>query len=231
MRTSSDMWVKEYDSWYDRHIKVFSSELAAIRELFHPVQTEHRSIEIGVGTGRFAQALCIGHGADPSKEMLELARKRNIICVQAVAESLPFKEKSFDVILMVTVDCFLTDLQQAFSEVHRVLKTGGKLILGMIDRNSELGKVYEKKYEKRQHERGFYTCARLHSVEDISERIHRSGFVGIDTVQTLFRPLEMIEDSEPVRNGHGEGGFVVIAATKGEMAEDKCSKTNIISRT
>jgi SAM-dependent methyltransferase len=160
--------------------------------------------------------------------MLELARKRNIVCVQAVAESLPFKEKSFDVILMVTVDCFLTDPQQAFSEVYRTLKTDSRLILGMVDRNTELGNVYETKYEKKQHEKRFYTCARLHSVEEVSECIREAGFRDITMVQTLFRPLEMIADVEPFRSGYGEGGFVVIGANKGEHnTVDKYSKTNI----
>ena len=228
MRTSFDMRAEEYDSWYDRHIKVFDSELAAIRKVLGPIQAEQRCLEIGVGTGRFAQALHITYGVDPSPGMLELARKRNIVCVQAVAESLPFKEKSFDVILMVTVDCFLTDLQQAFSEVYRTLKTDSKLILGMVDRNTELGNVYETKYEKKQHEKGFYTCARLHSVKEVSECIHEAGFRDITMVQTLFRPLEMIADVEPFRSGYGEGGFVVIGANKGEHnTVDKYSKTNI----
>lgn len=216
MRTSTDMRAEEYDAWYDQHIKVFDSELAAIRKVLGPIQAENRCLEIGVGTGRFAQALNITYGVDPSSGMLELAGKRNIICVQAVAESLPFKEKSFDVILMVTVDCFLTDLKQAFSEVYRTLKKDGRLVLGMIDRNSELGNAYRKKYEKKKHKKGFYTCARLNSVEEISEYIHICGFSDIITVQTLFRPLDMIEDVGPVRNGYGEGGFVVIGANKGE---------------
>lgn len=216
MRTSTDMRAEEYDAWYDQHIKVFDSELSAIRKVLGPIQAEHRCLEIGVGTGRFAQALNITYGVDPSSGMLELAGKRNIICVQAVAESLPFKEKSFDIILLVTVDCFLTDLKQAFSEVYRTLKKDGRLVLGMIDRNSELGTAYRKKYEKKEHKKGFYTCARLNSVEEISECIHISGFVDIITVQILFRPLDMIEDVGPVRNGYGEGGFVVIGANKGE---------------
>lgn len=216
MRTSFDMRAEEYDSWYDQHIKVFDSELTAIRKVLGPIRAEQRCLEIGVGTGRFAQALNITYGVDPSSGMLELARKRNVVCVQAVAESLPFKEKRFDVVLMVTADCFLTDLKQAFSEVYRTLKKDGRLVLGMIDMNSELGTAYRKKYEKKEHKKGFYTCARLHSVEEVSECIHISDFVDIITVQTLFRPLEMIEDVGSVRSGYGEGGFVVIGANKGE---------------
>jgi ubiquinone/menaquinone biosynthesis C-methylase UbiE len=163
-----------------------------------------------VGTGRFAQALNITHGADPSLGMLELARKRNIVCTQAVAENLPFKNKSFDLALMVTVDCFLIDLKQAFSEIYRILKPDGRLVLGMIDMNSELGKTYEKK----QPENKFYRYARFRSVEEISEFLHEAGLRKVTTVQTLFRPLRMIENAEPVKYGYGEGGFVAISAIK-----------------
>lgn len=210
MRTSFETHIKEYDSWYDEHSKAFDSELAAINKVLGHVHLEQRSIDIGVGTGRFAQALHITHGADPSLGMLTIAKKRNIVCTQAVAENLPFKNKSFDLALMVTVACFLTNPHQAFSEVYRILKPDGKLVLGMIDRNSELGKTYEKK----QPENRFYRYARFRSVEEISEFLHEACLREVTTVQTLFRPLGMIENAEPVKYGYGEGGFVVISAIK-----------------
>lgn len=214
MKSSLITDAQEYDVWYDQHIKVFYSELAAIKKVLENAYLEHRSIEIGVGTGRFAQALHITYGADPSRRMLELARKRNVICIQAVVEDLPLKDKSLDLALMVTVDSFLTDMQQAFSEVSRILKTDGRMVLGMIDRNSRLGDAYEKKYEKRQHEKGSYSPVKLHSVDEIKACIHEAGFRNITIVQTLFRPLEMIADVETVRDGYGEGGFIVIRANK-----------------
>lgn len=210
MRTSFETHVQEYDSWYDEHSKVFDSELAAINKVLGNLHPEQRSIEIGVGTGRFAQALHITHGLDPSSEMLTIAKKRNIVCTQAVAENLPFKNKSFDLALMITVACFLTKPHQAFSEIYRILKPDGRLVLGMIDRNSELGKTYEKK----QPENKFYRYARFLSVEEISEFLHEACLREVTTVQTLFRPLGMIENAEPVKYGYGEGGFIAISAIK-----------------
>lgn len=210
MRTSFETHVQEYDSWYDEHSKVFDSELAAINKVLGNLHPEQRSIEIGVGTGRFAHALNINHGLDPSSEMLTIAKKRNIVCTQAVAENLPFKNKSFDLALMITVACFLTKPHQAFSEIYRILKPDGRLVLGMIDRNSELGKTYEKK----QPENKFYRYARFLSVEEISEFLHEACLREVTTVQTLFRPLGMIENAEPVKYGYGEGGFIAISAIK-----------------
>jgi len=44
---------------------------------------------------------------------------------------------------MVTTVCFLSDIPKAFSEVHRILKPEGETIIGIIDKNSVLGKKYE----------------------------------------------------------------------------------------
>ena len=55
--------------------------------------------------------------------MAELARQRGVEVIEGVAEALPFAEETFDFILMVTVDCFLDDVTQAFREANRVLKS------------------------------------------------------------------------------------------------------------
>jgi len=44
------------------------------------------SLEVGVGSGRFAQALGVSYGLDPSMELLKLARQRReggFFCVSA----------------------------------------------------------------------------------------------------------------------------------------------------
>ena len=46
------------------------------------------------------------------------------------AESLPFADSQFDFVLMFTTICFLDDIETAFNEVYRVLKSGGSLIIG-----------------------------------------------------------------------------------------------------
>jgi len=48
-----DRYYKEYDAWYDRNKFVYLSELEAIREV---LPREAKGLEVGVGTGRIAQA-------------------------------------------------------------------------------------------------------------------------------------------------------------------------------
>jgi SAM-dependent methyltransferase len=51
-----------------------------------------------------------------------------------MAESLPFAGERFDIVTAITVLCFIEDAAAVFREVARVLRPGGRFILG------ELGK-------------------------------------------------------------------------------------------
>ncbi len=217
MRKDFDQHANEYDAWYDKNMAVFESELSAIAGMLGSIQANLRGIEIGVGTGRFASKLHLGYGLDPSTGMLQLTRQRNINCIKAVAEKLPFGDENFDIILMVTVICFLDDVQQAFNEAARVLKDGGLVVIGMIDRNSHLGKAYEEKEKKKTSHR----IMNFLTVDETLRYLHAAGLNEYCICQTLFRPLEEIVVAEPIIKGHGEGGFVVIGAGKDLKKKDE----------
>jgi ubiquinone/menaquinone biosynthesis C-methylase UbiE len=80
--------------------------------------------------------------------MAYMARKRGIDVHEAMAEALHFDDESFDFVLMVTTICFLENPLQALKEAKRVLKPGGHIFIGMIDRNSPPGREYERKDNK-----------------------------------------------------------------------------------
>jgi hypothetical protein len=47
------------------------------------------------------------------------------------------------------------------------------------------------------------------------ERLLRdSGFIDLIWGQTLSKPLNKIQEIEPLCNGHGQGGFAVVRAVK-----------------
>ena len=135
----------EYDDWFVRNEPIYRSELAAVKA-FMP--KGGRGLQIGVGTGRFAEPLGVKEGVEPAKAMDAMARERGIKVYEAYAEELPFEDGSFDLVLMVTVLCFLADPFRALSEATRILKPEGCLIIGMIDRNSPLGLAHEASKEK-----------------------------------------------------------------------------------
>ncbi|MEQ9716442.1 MAG: class I SAM-dependent methyltransferase [Candidatus Asgardarchaeum sp.] len=131
-----------YDNWFERNKLAYKSELKAIEKL---LPKNGQGVEIGVGTGRFAAPLGIKIGIDPSKKMLEIAQRRGIRVINAVAENLPFNDNTFDFVLMITTICFLDDIEAAFKEAYRVLRPRGSLIIGFIDKNSKLGRQYQQR--------------------------------------------------------------------------------------
>ena len=202
-----EIYTLEYDDWFEKNHFVYVSELQAIRD---QLPKSGKSIEIGVGTGRFAAPLGIKLGLEPSIQMRKIAEKRGVQVVEGIAEELPFADAQFDFVLMVTTICFLDDIDAAFRETHRALKNDGHFIIGFIDKNSELGILYEKS----KNENKFYRNATFYSVDDVIFCLKRNGFGQFDFVQTIFHPLNEIREIETVINGYGQGSFVVICAKK-----------------
>ncbi|MFO7914155.1 MAG: methyltransferase domain-containing protein [Candidatus Krumholzibacteriales bacterium] len=202
-----DKYPSRYEEWFDRNKYVYQSELNAVREL---LPKEGRGVEIGVGTGRFAAPLGIGCGVEPSAEMAGLAGKKGIEVIRGAAEKLPLDDGSFDFALMVTTVCFLDDVEDAFSEAHRILKPGGSFVAGFVDKQSRLGKLYQLRKERSR----FYGEAVFYSAAEVISYLMRAGFRDFESVQTLFSDLSEVDSIEPVREGFGEGSFVVLRGLK-----------------
>ncbi len=196
----------EYDEWFDAHGAVYQAELAALRKC---IPAAGSGLEVGVGTGRFAIPLGIRFGIDPSHRMLQIARRHGLRVCQAVGEQLPFRDGQFDVVLLVTVICFVDDVPTLLRELRRVLKSGGHLIIGFINRNSELGRLYESRKETS----AFYRDARFYSVEEVAGRVREAGFRSLRFCETLFGDAPQRGSGNlEVRDGYANGAFVVLDA-------------------
>jgi len=201
--------VAEYEAWFEKYPFVFETELAAIKEIW-PVAKDAMSLEIGSGTGRFSMALGIRSGLEPSANMDAKAEDRCIETVRGVAEEMPYQDQQFDIVLINFCISYFENPQKAFNEVFRVLKPGGILIVGFIDKNSLLGKYYERK----RHNSIFYKSANYYSVTEVEEKIKEAGFINQQFFQTLFGDLESTNTIEPLSPGYGKGSYVLIKATK-----------------
>jgi SAM-dependent methyltransferase len=197
----------EYDKWFEENEAVYKSEIRALKDV---VPRKGFGLEVGVGTGRFAAPLGIRIGVEPTRAMADMARKRGIIVHEARAEVLPFDDESFDFVLMVTIICFLEAPLLALEEAKRVLKPGGLIIIGMIDRNSPLG----KDYDRRKLTSRFYKYANFRSADQVLNWLKGLDFDCIAIRQTIFRNRKEIDSIEPSEVGHGKGAFVAIAAKK-----------------
>lgn len=197
----------KYDRWFEENKYAYQSEINAIKELLPAFNT---AVEIGIGTGKFAIPFGIKFGVEPSDKMRKAAQRSGIQVIDGVAENLPLESQSFDLALMVTTLCFLDDIQKAFSEVYRILRPGGYFINAFIDKESSLGKIYNKYKEKSI----FYKMAIFYSTEEVITFFKEAGFKNLIFRQTIFQPLDKINKEEPVKEGYDNGSFVVIRAQR-----------------
>ncbi|MHA1725825.1 MAG: class I SAM-dependent methyltransferase [Promethearchaeota archaeon] len=197
----------KYEQWFNDNKWAYKSELLAIKK---QLPESENGIEIGVGSGRFSAPLGIKIGVEPSSKMRMLSKKKMIALIDSIAECLPFRSSIFNFVLMVTTICFVDDIEITFKEVFRILKQGGTFIIGFIDRNSEIGKLYE------QHKKSsvFYSMADFYSVNEVVSYLKKAKFKHFSFSQTIFHPLSSIKNIEKVKNGYGNGSFVVIKALK-----------------
>ncbi|HPX93385.1 MAG TPA: methyltransferase domain-containing protein [Bacillota bacterium] len=194
----------EYDAWYENNPLILAAEIEAVRQVTPPFED---ALEVGVGTGRFAQALGVKLGLEPSSGMAAYARARGIEVVEGFAEALPFENESFDAVFMITVDCYLEELSPVLNECHRVLSPHGHLILGHVDIDAPLGAVYEEERDQDP----FYKNAYFRGTKEMLTELDRAGFELVKIRQTVFTFENVAQE---VREGHGDGVFVAMCAVK-----------------
>lgn len=202
-----NQFAEEYDRWFETYTFAYQSELEAVRR-FMPKQGT--GIEIGVGTGRFSAPFSISIGVEPSEEMAKIARSREITVHISKAEQLPFENERFDFALMVTTLCFVDDPNLALNEARRILKQNEKLILAIIDKETELGKTYEAMKASNK----FYKDAIFYSTQEVIELLRQAKFNQIEICQTIFSNPNTMTAPDNVIEGYGKGAFVVLSSTK-----------------
>jgi ubiquinone/menaquinone biosynthesis C-methylase UbiE len=144
-------------------------------------------LEVGCGPGRYAAALG-GLGlkvtaVDPYKfePWEELSNLANIKFFSDVfAENLPQEDESFDNICCFGALLYFDDPIKAISEMNRVLKTGGKLILRTVNKNNNYTKATNKKLDPNSNN--------LFSKTALENIIERGGFRLIDSYTFGYWP-------------------------------------------
>ncbi len=204
-----DAYTDEYEEWFERNRSLYLSELELLRMV---IPGHGRGLAVGIGTGRFAAPLTIDFGIDPSKNMLQLARNLGSKVAIARGEQIPFKDGVFDHVLIMVTICFVDDPNRVIEESRRVIASGGIIVVGIIDKDSWMGKLYLAKKNKSK----FYREATFYSTEEIIELLKNNNFKDINVHQTIFDLPETIVSAQHHREGSGEGGFVVICGRKSD---------------
>ena len=103
-----------------------------------------RVLDLGCGDGMFTWILATrgarAVGIDIDRRMLRAAAARAAGAgvrsrfVEGRVERLPFRDGAFDVVVAVTVLCLVDDVHAAAREAVRVLRPGGRLVIGDLGR-------------------------------------------------------------------------------------------------
>jgi ubiquinone/menaquinone biosynthesis C-methylase UbiE len=116
-----------------------------LRETLEPVAGE-RVLEVGPGTGYYTLDLADWIGPDGTLEVFDIQQEMldhtmgrvaeagvgNVHATRGDARSLPYEDGSIDAVVLVTVLGEIPDQDRALAEIARVLRPGGRLVVGEL---------------------------------------------------------------------------------------------------
>jgi len=150
-------------------------EFLAQTDLLKP---DHRILEIGCGIGTVVNELGgKGHdiaGIDISGEAIEYGRKKygDIRLEVQAAETLPYEDESFEVVLSFDLFEHIAAIDKHVSEVRRVLRPCGYYLFQTPNKYSNI--IYETLWTKSLQWRRYHPS--LHSPGQLRRRMARHGF-------------------------------------------------------
>ncbi|MEX0285333.1 MAG: methyltransferase domain-containing protein [Paracoccaceae bacterium] len=163
-------------------------------------------LDLGCGNGMLTLELSRGVGPegrvvalDPSADMLKSARDRctgrdNIAFLEARAEATGLPDASVDKAVSLQVFEYLKDLDQPLSELARVLKPGGRLVIGDMhwdsliwhstdpDRMAEMVRVWDRHLTRRT------------VPETLPAHLRRAGFLPVRAIPVPFLDTDLRPD-------------------------------------
>ena len=217
----------DYDAWFEREGKIiFAVEVRAFQEALPSLPKPW--LEVGVGSGRFAQALGIETGVDPSIKLLEMARRRGITVFRGRGEQELFDEESFGTVFLIVTLCFVGSPLAVLKEAYRILVPAGKIVLGLVLKESPWGKFYEQK--KKQGHR-FYRYATFYKCDEVIRLLVQAGFSTEEVISTLFQEPGKVDHMETPREGYSpRAGFTVVVAGKHSADSEKIQLAEKLSQ-
>jgi SAM-dependent methyltransferase len=206
-----DEMASEYDAWFDGGGNlIFFIEAQAFRTLLPYLPKPW--LEIGLGSGRFAQTLGIETGIDPSGKLVEMAKRRGINAFLGQGEDEIFDDESFGTVFLIVTLCFLDSPLAVLKEANRILIPNGKIVLGLVLKESPWGQFYLK---KRSEGHRFYRYATFYSCDEVIKLLAQAGFVTEKIISTLFQEPENVQYVEEPKEGYfPDAGFTIIVAGK-----------------
>lgn len=208
---------EQYDHWFGSSwgSYAFTTERQVVLHAAGSL-TGKRVADIGCGTGRFTTHLerDAGHviGLDPDPSMLAIASRRTQApLVLGDGHRLPFADHRFDLAIAVTVCEFATDPAAVVTELARITRPGGRVVVGALNRDSPWGIVNRHQFAQPP-----WDSARFLSPGDLHRLGEPHGTVHLDAALYPPRALPFINIWGPVLDhvgrlvAPGAGAFNVL---------------------
>ena len=146
MPTNSNYYNTTAQGYEELHGDEQREKMEECMKFINPLKNE-KLLDVGCGTGISTEVWnCESFGIDPSEKLIEIAidknEKSNYII--SAAENIPFEDDHFDYVVSITAIQNFSDIDKALSEIKRVLKEEGRLIITSL-KNSQKIDVIESK--------------------------------------------------------------------------------------
>ncbi len=166
--------------------------MKAQRRLAAPL-AHGRVLEVGIGSGHnlpFYDAAKVERviGIDPGEELLALARQRSrdvpfpVDLLPQGCESIPLENESIDTVLVTFTLCTIPGVEQALTEMRRVLKPGGSLVFCEHGRSPDPG---VQRWQNRLNPLWKRCMGGCNLNRDMPTLISNSGFT-LDRLETVY---------------------------------------------
>lgn len=204
MNAIFDQYAEHYDGWFKTPAgnKVFELELKTLLDLIKPSQGM-RMLDVGIGTGiftlEFVKSGMDVSGIDPSNKMIEIATKRGLSAKFGSGEAIPFKDNSFDVVLSMTSLEFSNNPDKFVSEMVRVAKPSGLIVVAVLNLfsfygiNRKLNCLFSKSVFSDSHFYSFWELKKLLRRHISLEEVTSSVFFNPNPPEFILKKAEAIE--------------------------------------
>ena len=217
-----DAVADRYDAFCETPLGRFVDQVErALIDTLLEAAADEQIVDLGCGTGAYTASLaaqgCRVTGVDISPRMLALAAAKvrpgqevRLLCADLA--HLPLPANHFDAGLMQVTLEFVEDPRAVLREAVRVLKPGGRLVLGLIHGTGPWAEHYRQRAAKDPlsvyRSAHFWTVAEVEQLLGVSEDMVAGGlFVGPGDFRAIDEALAQDAALRATRP-HAEAGFV-----------------------